>query len=100
MSHEEVRQLALALPDSEERDHHGVPSFRCAGRIFATLPDEGHLHVMLEPDDIRAVVRTRGDCCEEKWWGKKLAAVRVELAAAPVELVRDLLHDAHERLVD
>ncbi len=29
--------MALALPESVEQDHHGMPSFRVRGRIFATL---------------------------------------------------------------
>jgi hypothetical protein len=32
-----VRRYALALPGAEEHDHWGKPSFRVAGRIFATL---------------------------------------------------------------
>jgi hypothetical protein len=33
----DVRKLALALPEAEEQDHHGRPSFRVKGKIFATL---------------------------------------------------------------
>lgn len=32
-----ARAIALALPFANERDHHGRPSFRVAGKIFATL---------------------------------------------------------------
>jgi hypothetical protein len=32
-----VRGLALALPETTEEDHHGRPSFRVRGKIFATL---------------------------------------------------------------
>jgi hypothetical protein len=32
-----VRELALALPEVEEHDHWGRPSFRIRGKIFATL---------------------------------------------------------------
>ena len=31
-----ARRLALALPDAVEEDHHGRPSFRVGGKIFAT----------------------------------------------------------------
>ncbi|MGH6986898.1 MAG: MmcQ/YjbR family DNA-binding protein [Caulobacteraceae bacterium] len=34
---EEIRALALALPEAIEADHHGFPSFRVRGKIFATL---------------------------------------------------------------
>jgi hypothetical protein len=36
-SAEQARRLALALPEAVEQDHHGRPSFRVAGKIFATL---------------------------------------------------------------
>ena len=39
MTSEEARRLALALPEAVEQDHHGRPSFRVAGKIFATLWD-------------------------------------------------------------
>ena len=39
VSTDEARRLALSLPDAVEQDHHGRPSFRVAGRIFATLWD-------------------------------------------------------------
>jgi hypothetical protein len=42
---DEARRMALALPESTEADHHGFPSFRVRGKIFATLPDESHLNV-------------------------------------------------------
>lgn len=32
-----VRELALSLPEAEEHDHWGRPSFRVRGKIFATL---------------------------------------------------------------
>lgn len=52
MSREQIRRLALALPEVVEQDHHGRPSFRVAGRIFATLWDEGHMNVMLDQPGI------------------------------------------------
>ena len=84
---DDARRLALALPDAIEADHHGRPSFRVAGKIFATLWDPEHLNVMLGPEQIRAAVERAPDVCSEVWWGKKLSAVRVELAAiSPREL--------------
>jgi hypothetical protein len=34
---ENVRELALSLPEAEEQDHFGRPSFRIRNKIFATL---------------------------------------------------------------
>ena len=56
VSADEARRLALALPGASEQDHHGRPSFRVGGRIFATLPDERTLNAMLDGDGIRTAV--------------------------------------------
>lgn len=97
VTHEQVRALALALPGSVELDHHGRPSFRVSGRIFATLWDEDHMNAMLDQDGIRTAVQDRPDVCAEMWWGKRLAAVQVTLSAADEALVGELLQDAWER---
>jgi hypothetical protein len=47
-----IRTLALDLPEAVEMDHHGFPSFRVAGKIFATLrTDPPRLMVKLDPED-------------------------------------------------
>ena len=96
ISAQQARQLALALPEAVERDHHGRPSFRVAGRIFATLWDETHLNVMLDEPGILTAVQGDPDSCAEVLWGKRLAAVRVNLDRAEAGLVSDLLADAWE----
>ena len=49
---ETVRELALAYPETEERDHFGRPSFRIRKKIFATLwPVEKRAVVKLTPVD-------------------------------------------------
>ncbi len=95
---ERARQLALALPEAVEQDHHGRPSFRVAGRIFATLWDPEHLNVMLDEPGIRTAVEAHPDVCAEVWWGKRLSAVRVTLSAeaASEALLSTLLEDAWE----
>jgi hypothetical protein len=92
-----VRQLALALPEALEADHHGRPSFRVAGRIFATLWAEDQLNVMLDEAGIRSSVQARPDICSEVWWGRHLAAVRVNLERADESTVSELLADAWEQ---
>ena len=91
---EAARAVALALPDAVEADHHGFPSFRVAGRIFATQPDPEHLHVMVDEGAIREAVAEDPVSCAEKWWGKRLACVRITLAQADPEQIADLLRDA------
>jgi hypothetical protein len=90
----QVRAVALAFPGATERDHHGFPSFRTARRIFATMPDDERLRVMLSEEDIRAAVAEWPGWCAELWWGKKLSAVQVRLPDADPDVVAELLEDA------
>jgi hypothetical protein len=92
-----ARRMALSLPETVEQDHHGRPSFRVAGKIFATLWDEDHMNVMVDEPGILTAVEAHPRVCAEVWWGKRLAAVRVDLRAADAGLVTDLLNDAWER---
>jgi hypothetical protein len=96
VSTDEARRLALSLPGASEQDHHGRPSFRVAGRIFATLWDSEHMNVMLDEPGILTAVEAQPDVCAEVMWGKRLAAVRVTLPSATPELLADLLTDAWE----
>jgi hypothetical protein len=96
VSRAEARQLALALPEAIEQDHHGRPSFRVGGKIFATLWDDAHMNVMLDEGGILTAVQTAPEVCSEVWWGKRRAAVRVALPHAGRELLADLLADAWE----
>jgi hypothetical protein len=96
ISREQARELALALPEAVEQDHHGFPSFRVGGKIFATLRDAGYMNVMLDEAGVRTAVEAQPETCEEVWWGKKLAAVRVDLGRVDAELLASLLEDAWE----
>jgi hypothetical protein len=96
MTADQARAVALALPETTEHDHHGRPSFRVGGKIFATLWDDGHMNVMLDEGGILTAVQARPDVCSEVWWGKRLRAVRVALADADHKLLRELLADAWE----
>jgi hypothetical protein len=94
----EARRLALALPETTEEDHHGIPSFRVRNRIFATVPDGQHVRVMLDADATRAAVGDDPRAFEELWWGKKLSGVTVTLASADHRRVTALLEDAWRRV--
>lgn len=94
---DEVRRLALSHPEAYEADHHGLPSFRVTTKIFATLPDDEHLHVMVGEDEIRALARDRPAVYQEVWWGKRLTCVRVNLDEADRAEVAELLTDAWGR---
>jgi hypothetical protein len=96
VSLDHARQIALALPEAVEQDHHGRPSFRVGGKIFATQWDAEHMNVMLDEGGIRTAIHDAPDTCEEVWWGKRLAAVRVNLTRIDPEVLANLLADAWE----
>jgi hypothetical protein len=95
---DDVRRIVLELGDVTERDHHGFPSFRTGrrGRIFATLPTDDVLRVMLDEGPIREAV-AEWPWCREGRWGKSLATVEVVLADAQRGVVAELLADGHAR---
>ena len=92
----DLRRLALALPGATEQDHHGKPSFRVGGKVFATLWESSAANLMLDEDGIRTAVQARPDACTEVWWGKRLSAVRVDLDRIDATQLRELLADAWE----
>jgi hypothetical protein len=95
VSGDDVRRLALGLPDAYEQDHHGRPSFRVNGKIFATLWDPKHMNLLLDEPGIRTAAESR-PACQEFWWGKRLRAVQLDLEQADEALAAELLTDAWE----
>jgi hypothetical protein len=96
MTTDEARRLALALPEAVERDHHGRPSFRIGEKIFATLWDERTMNVMVDEAGIRTATTNHPEWCSDRFWGKRLAAVAVDLTRAPTDDLAQLLADAWE----
>jgi hypothetical protein len=64
------RRLALSLPEAEERDHWGRPSFRVRGRIFATLwPEELRGVVKVSREEMVALAEADPATFTAKPWG-------------------------------
>jgi hypothetical protein len=94
ISRDQVRALALALPEAVEVDHHGFPSFRVAGKIFATVHiDHPRAMVKLDLEDQHNWTQARPDAVEAVpgGWGRK-GSTFVSLAGADVALMTTLLH--------
>jgi hypothetical protein len=54
VNQDDVRALALSLPEAVEQPHFDRASFRVRGKIFATLPPGGELVVLLRlPAEIK-----------------------------------------------
>jgi|tagenome__1003787_1003787.scaffolds.fasta_scaffold19747607_1 hypothetical protein len=98
MDAEEVRSVALSLPETLEQPHFDSASFRVRGHIFATLPADGErAHIFVGEEEVHAAVAERPESCEELWWGKRLSGVRVRLPDADPVLVAELIIEAWRR---
>jgi hypothetical protein len=48
---EQVRRIALSLPETQERPSYGTPGFRVADRLFARLREDGESLVIWVADE-------------------------------------------------
>jgi hypothetical protein len=92
----DVRRVVATLDGVQERPHHGIASFR-ARTIFATLPDDGTLRVMLDEGQIREAAAEFPRWARQRWWGRRLAAVEITLADADPTVVAEWLSEAHQQ---
>lgn len=96
VSSDDARELALALPGAVEQDHHGRPSFRVGGKIFAPLWKPEQMKVMLDEGGILTAAEERPDACTPVTWGKRLAAVGIALTLVDRDYLAQLLEEAWE----
>jgi hypothetical protein len=89
-----VRELALALPETTEQPHHDLSSFRVNGKIFATVPDDGHIRIMVAEDEVAAACAEAPAACVPLYWGSKLRGVVVTVRSTPPALIAELLTEA------
>ena len=104
----QAREFALSLPGTAEQPHFDMTSFRVGGKIFATAgADELRLHVFLDRSEVEATVAEqpgsdhRGaglpGAFEPLLWGQQVRGLRILLAAAPADRVRELLAESWRR---
>jgi len=91
------RKLALALPETEERQHMDHPDFRVAGKIFATLgyPDKTRGMVKLSPEDQHYFSKDHPEVFipVKGTWGRR-GATGVRLKAARKEVMAKAIQAA------
>ncbi len=93
-----VRELALALPETTEQPHHDISSFRVRNKIFATVPDDRHIRIMVPEGEVAAACAEAPVGCEPLYWGSKLRGVVVTVRSTPAGLIAELLSEAwHEK---
>ncbi|MER6806689.1 MULTISPECIES: MmcQ/YjbR family DNA-binding protein [Streptomyces] len=93
---EDVRRIALSLPDTTEKVAWSMPTFRVAGKMFATLPEDETSIAVRCPKEERDELALAEP---EKFWiaghEAQFAWVRVRLAALEDEAeLRDILADS------
>jgi hypothetical protein len=97
MTPKQFRQIALSLPETEERSHMNHPDFRVAGKIFATLgyPDKSRGMVKLSPEDQHYFANDHPDVFipVKGTWGRR-GATSVYLKAAKKEALAKALQAA------
>src|SRR3954447_23503423 len=93
---EDVRRISLSLPDTTEKIAWSMPTFRVAGKMFATLPeDETSIAVRCPKEERDELVLAE----PEKFWTAdheaQFARGRAGLAALEDEAeLRDILADS------
>ena len=85
----QMRKLALALPEAEERSHFGQPDFRVRGKIFAGIsPDGGRGTLKLSPEMQATLLDARAEAfspCAGAWGRSGWTYVKLA-KAKPAEL--------------
>ena len=98
MKFADVRRFALSLPEVTEEPHFHLTSFRVKGKIFTTVPPgETHLHVFVDGDELELMPAAQPKAYEKLFWGKRIAGLRVTLAAAKADDVKELIRTAWRR---
>lgn len=96
---DDVREIALSLPETTEKIAWSMPTFRVAGKMFATLPeDETSMAVRCPREERQELVLAE----PEKFWiadhEASFAWVRVRLAALEdMGELRDILVDSWQQ---
>jgi hypothetical protein len=93
----EARKMALALPKAKEADHHGRPSFRVEGKVFATFWDEATMNVMVDEPRVMLAAQRAPRACQPFHWGSRIPAVNVRLSEVDPQTLQDLLSAAWAR---
>ncbi len=104
---DDVRRIALSLPETVEKEAWSMPTFRVAGKMYITVPDDQTSFAVRCPRHERAELIAAEP---EKFWVPAHEAssswVRVRLAALEdLDELRDILVDswqqaAPQRLLD
>jgi len=92
----QFRRAALAMPEAEERHHHGQPDFRVRNKIFATLDAGDQRAVLKLPADEQAAILAASPEAYSPaagGWGRS-GWTQIHLAQADTAEVAELITEA------
>lgn len=91
----QMRELALALPDTQEKSHFGHPDFRVNNRIFATLwLGQQRAVLRLAPEDQAAAILSNAEIFKIPSGSGRGGWTSVDLVKVDEEEFRKLVHKA------
>lgn len=96
MRYERFRRLCLALPEAEERETWGEPTFRVRDRIFA-MGGPGQVSVKASLDDQAGLVEMDSRTFAVSAYTGRFGWVNVRLSGLSVELGERLVENAWKR---
>jgi hypothetical protein len=98
MTANDVRRIALSLPEAEERETWGEATFRVRDRIFVMLgPDGRRAGVKASVDDQAALVEADPETFSVASYTGRFGWVTVDLATVNPDLMRKLVVTAWRR---
>jgi predicted DNA-binding transcriptional regulator YafY len=85
---EDVRRIALALPEVREDPHFGRPSLRFRGKVVAVLKPDERMFIRATPDEQQSLASERPEVFTID------DGLQVRIGGLTVREVRELVHDA------
>jgi len=98
ITQEELREVALSLPEAEERETWGEPTFRVRDKIFLMLaPDGATASVKASLTEQAHLVESHPEAFAVAAYTGRFGWVSVRLAAVEPDLMRELIAAAWRR---
>jgi len=90
---DDVRRIALALPEVQEKPHFGMPAFRVAEKGFASVTKD-HSRVLLQLDAAGVAAELALGDCQQLTRGEVPIGLDADLAALDAARLERLLRRA------